>query len=62
MSTVKKLASRFATEEDGAGLIEYALLCALIALGSVVAMTALGVSISGLFGRVGTRLDGTSPP
>ena len=57
MSTVKQLVSRFVKEEEGAGLIEYALLCALIALACIAAMTALGLSISGLFGDIKTELD-----
>ena len=46
----------FFNQEEGQDLIEYALLAALIALAAVVAMTATGQSINGLFGRVQAAL------
>ena len=58
MSSVKSLVSRFVKEEDGASLVEYGLLVALIAVACIAAMTLLGTKISALFGRVGTKLDG----
>ena len=57
MSSIKSLASRFVKEEEGASLVEYGLLVALIAVACIVAITALGGSISSLFGRVGGKLD-----
>ena len=39
----------FATQEDGATMVEYALMVALIAIVCLVAVTAFGVSVSGLF-------------
>ena len=43
-------------EESGQDLIEYALIAALIAVGSIAAMGALANSISKEFSTVGTHL------
>jgi pilus assembly protein Flp/PilA len=51
-----KSLTRFVREEEGQDLIEYALLCALIAVACIAAMTALAGSISGLFGGIGGKL------
>ena len=53
--------SRFVREEGGQDLIEYSLLAALIAVACTAAMTALATDISGLFGKIGTKL-GTLVP
>lgn len=47
--------------DRGAGLVEYALLVALIALAVIIAMTALGVSIGNLFNGIGDTLDTATP-
>jgi Flp pilus assembly pilin Flp len=54
MRQLRALAWSFVSEEDGATLIEYALLTVLIAM--VVAITALtlGQSISNQFGKAST--------
>ena len=54
---MKNLFNRFVKEEEGQDLIEYALLAALIAVASILAMTILGGKISGLFGKIGSSLD-----
>lgn len=43
---------RFATEEDGQALVEYALLVSLIALVAFVAVEAFGVGVSNLFSKI----------
>jgi pilus assembly protein Flp/PilA len=48
---------KFLKAEDGQDLIEYALLAALIALAAVVAMTATGTSINGVFNSISSRLN-----
>ena len=50
----------FFNQEDGQDLIEYALLAALIALAAVVAMTATGNSINGLFQSVAGTISSNS--
>jgi pilus assembly protein Flp/PilA len=48
---------RFVRDDSAQDLIEYALLAAFIALAAIVAMTALGTSISSFFTSVKTQLD-----
>jgi pilus assembly protein Flp/PilA len=43
---------RFAAEEDGQALVEYALLVSLIALVAFVAVEAFGVGVSNLYSKV----------
>jgi pilus assembly protein Flp/PilA len=49
--------ARFGRTERGAGLVEYALLVALIALVCVVAVTLLGSSTSKRFSSMGSSLQ-----
>jgi len=48
-------------DESGQDLVEYALLLAFIAIAAVVAITALGGSISDLFQDTADELDGALP-
>jgi pilus assembly protein Flp/PilA len=43
-------------DEDGATMVEYGLLVALIALVALGAITALGVNLSALFTNVGSSI------
>jgi len=47
--------------EAGQDLLEYALLTALIALAAVVAVTAAGVSIQGIFTAISTAVGAALP-
>jgi pilus assembly protein Flp/PilA len=49
--------SQFVSGEEGADLIEYALLAGLISLAAVAALGTVGTSISGLFGKISTKLN-----
>jgi pilus assembly protein Flp/PilA len=50
---VKSLVALYGTEEnEGQGLVEYALIIALIAVVAVAALTALGGGISGILGTI----------
>ncbi|MCU1356498.1 MAG: Flp/Fap pilin component [Acidimicrobiales bacterium] len=51
------LRARFAEDERGASLVEYALLVALIAVVCIVAVTFLGSSASSKFGTMGSSLS-----
>jgi len=42
--------------EEGQGLVEYALIIVLVSIGSMIALTALGVSIGGVFTTITTTL------
>ncbi len=53
---MKKL-MRFLKDEDGVTAIEYGLIAALIAVVIIVAVSAVGVSLSGIFNTISTKLD-----
>ncbi|GAC1445515.1 MAG: hypothetical protein NVSMB52_06850 [Chloroflexota bacterium] len=53
----KQMFAKFIQDESGQDLVEYALVVALIALGSVAAMNNLSSSISSAFGTVGSKLN-----
>ena len=55
------LIKRLIKEEEGQGLVEYALIVGLIALVAVVAITAAGESINGIWERISTALSGEAP-
>ena len=54
--------TRFVREEDGATMVEYGLMVALIAVVCIAAVTLVGTSLSTLFGGVSTNISnaGTS--
>ena len=52
--------ARFVNDESGATAIEYGLIAALIAVGIIAAATTLGGSLSSLFGRISTQLNGAT--
>ncbi len=51
----------FARDESGATMIEYGLIAALVAVAAIVALQAMGTSISGMFTAVSTKLDSAKP-
>jgi pilus assembly protein Flp/PilA len=53
---MKQLLKKFISDESGQDLIEYALVAALVGLGSVAAMSGLANSIGNTFTGVGTAL------
>jgi pilus assembly protein Flp/PilA len=44
-------------EEEGASLVEYALLVALIAIVCIAAVTFLGANMSQMFSKLGSTVD-----
>jgi len=50
------LQSRFVADEDGASLVEYALLVALIAVVALIAIRFVGEAVSDEFNSVGQEL------
>ncbi|NLI75322.1 MAG: Flp family type IVb pilin [Candidatus Riflebacteria bacterium] len=52
-----ELISRFVREEEGQGLVEYALIIGLIAIVAIVALTLSGGSVSKMFNSIGTTLS-----
>ena len=48
---------KFIREENGVTAIEYGLIAALIAVGIIVSLTALGDSLESNFDQIGSALD-----
>jgi pilus assembly protein Flp/PilA len=55
---MKKLFVRFVKNESGVTAIEYGLIAGLISLVILVAVTAIGTSLQGLFQTLATALAG----
>ena len=51
--------ARFVKDEEGASMVEYALLVALIAVVVIAAALFLGTEINDKFSEVGNTVDGT---
>ncbi|MHB1674172.1 MAG: Flp family type IVb pilin [Acidobacteriaceae bacterium] len=56
MTNLKELFIRLVQEDSGQDLIEYALVAALIALGALAGIKALGSDLATAFTTVGTTL------
>ena len=56
MSKLLAVALQFGTDEEGATMVEYGLLVALIALVALGAVKTVGTGLSTLFTNVGTSL------
>ena len=57
MANVKQLFKKLAKEDSGQDLIEYALVAALVGLGSVAAIGGLTNSLKNSFNAIGSGLD-----
>ena len=57
-SQMKKLIIRFVKDESGVTAIEYGLIAGLISVVILVAVTAIGSSLQGLFQTIATALAG----
>ena len=53
--------TRFISQDEGADLIEYALLAGLISLAAVATLTTVGTSIPWLFTKISTTLTALNP-
>ncbi|RDI74037.1 Flp pilus assembly protein pilin Flp [Gaiella occulta] len=47
-------------EERGQGLVEYALIIAIVSLGAIAALTFLKGTITGLFSKAGSTINGVT--
>ena len=54
--------SRFIHDDEGADLIEYALLAGLISLAALVSLQGIGNKVSGIFSSIKTKLDTVTVP
>jgi pilus assembly protein Flp/PilA len=57
MDKLKAMIEQFLTEEDGATMIEYGLLAALIALVVAAAVVTIGTALNNRFTDVGTCVN-----
>lgn len=55
-----ELIRRFVKEEEGQGLVEYALIIGLISIVAIAALSAAGGSIGDMFSTVSTKLTGAA--
>ena len=51
------LQSRFVSDDEGASLVEYGLLVALIAVVAIIAVTFVGQQVDSNFTEIGSALD-----
>ena len=58
MSQLVAFVNKFARNEEGQDLLEYALLVALIALVAIAAVAASGGAVSGIFSAIAGALGG----
>jgi pilus assembly protein Flp/PilA len=56
LATIQHEIRRLVRDEEGASLVEYVLLVALIAVVCIAAITLLGTSAKGKFNQVGTTI------
>jgi pilus assembly protein Flp/PilA len=56
MTNMKQLVKNLIAEESGQDLIEYALVAALVGLGSVASMNGLASSLANTFNGIGNAL------
>jgi pilus assembly protein Flp/PilA len=54
---LKTTIQNFIHDESGATAIEYGLIATLVSVASILALQALGNSLSGIFDVVGSKLD-----
>ncbi len=58
---MKKALDWFISEESGQGLVEYGLIIALVAIGLIAALGALGGGLGNVFGKVTGKLEEVAP-
>ena len=55
---MKNMMNWIANEEEGQGMVEYALILALISIVAIVALKALGGTVNTKFNEINTKLNG----
>ena len=59
---MKELVKRFYTDESGQGMVEYALILALVSIAAILALTNMGTSVKEKFNDIITNLTVTPTP
>ena len=57
VSFVQTWFANLETEEEGQGLVEYALIIVLVSIVAMVALRVLGVAVTGVFTKITTALN-----
>lgn len=55
-----RVVQRLVISEEGQGLAEYGLIIGLISLVAILALTAMGGSVSGMFGTISSKMEAVS--
>ena len=60
---ISALATRFhyRDREDGQAMVEYALILALVSVAAIVALTAIGTNVTGIFNAIKDKLVTPAP-
>ena len=56
-TSMKTMLGKFWRDEDGAAMVEYALLVALVALVAIVGVSAMGTSINAQFAKISCKIS-----
>ncbi len=56
---MKEIAKRLITEESGQGMVEYALILALVSIVAILALTNMGDAVKARFNEIISNLGGT---
>lgn len=54
---MKNFINNFWKDENGQDIVEYSLLLVLIGAAALFVLSSMGLSISGIFSKVGTKLE-----
>lgn len=60
IQSIKEAVRKFARDEDGLTMVEYAVAGGLITLGAVAAFTSLGTAVADKINEIVTELGGTT--
>jgi pilus assembly protein Flp/PilA len=61
MRKMIEISRRLQSNEEGAAMVEYGLLVALIALVAILGITAVGTDLNTMFARIGSKLAANTP-
>ena len=59
---MKTVLSRFIHEEEGANLVEYALLTGLVALAAITTLGGIATSVKAVYAKIKTSIDAVAVP
>jgi pilus assembly protein Flp/PilA len=61
MTNIKRIATQFLADEQGATAIEYGLLAALVSVVIITAVTLVGTNLNAIFNAIATKLGAATP-